>query len=48
MLVHLLQGAPKVEGLPVLADGDGWLCTLVTDPDDPAVAVQMLQVRVPG
>ncbi|MBA3058514.1 MAG: hypothetical protein KJ614_06095 [Gammaproteobacteria bacterium] len=46
--LHLLHGAPKVEGLAVLADGDGWLCTLVTDPDDPAVAAQMLQVRLPG
>ncbi|MDZ7938460.1 MAG: hypothetical protein U5M53_09315 [Rhodoferax sp.] len=46
--LHMLQGAPKVEGLAVLADGDSWLCTLVTDPDDPAVAAQMLQVRLPG
>jgi hypothetical protein len=46
--LHLLQGAPKVEGLAVLVDGDGWHCTLVTDPDDPAVAAQMLQVRLPG
>ncbi len=26
VLVPLLQGASKVEGLAVLADGDGWLC----------------------
>ncbi len=46
--LHRLQAAPKAEGLAVLVDGDGWLCTLVTDPDDPAVAAQMLQVLLPG
>ena len=48
--LHLLDGAPKVEGLAVLADADGskdWICTLVTDPDDPAVAAQLLQVLLP-
>jgi len=51
--LHLLEGAPKVEGLAVLAvlaeaGGSGaWVCTLVTDPDDPAVAAQLLQVRLP-
>lgn len=44
--MHLLAGAPKVEGLAVLADGSDWVCTLVTDPDDPAVASQLLQVRM--
>ncbi len=43
----LLDGAPKVEGLAALADGDGWMCTLVTDPDDPTVAAHVLQVRLP-
>ena len=48
--LHLLQGAPKVEGLAVLADtagSSGWICTLVTDPDDPAVAAELLQARLP-
>ncbi len=46
--LHLLEGAPKVEGLAVLAEaGGGWVCTLVTDPDDPSVAAQLLQVRLP-
>lgn len=47
--LHLLDGAPKVEGLTVVADaGGGWVCTLVTDPDDPSVASQLLQARLPG
>lgn len=46
--LHLLQGAPKVEGLAVSAHaGGGWVCTLVTDPDDPSVAAQLLQVQLP-
>jgi len=45
--VYALQGAPKVEGIAVQADGDDWLVTLVTDPDDPAQASQVLRVRVP-
>jgi len=47
--LHLLDGAPKVEGLAVAADtgGTAWVCTLVTDPDDPSVAAQLLQVRLP-
>lgn len=45
--VYALQGGPKVEGLAVQADGDHWLVTLVTDPDDPAQAAQVLRVRVP-
>ena len=49
--LHLLEGAPKVEGLAVLAEAGGsgaWACTLVTDPDDPSVAAQVLQVRLPA
>lgn len=42
-----LQGAPKVEGIAVQAEGDGWLVTMVTDADDPAVASQLLIVRLP-
>lgn len=42
-----LQGAPKVEGIAVQADGDDWLATMVTDPDDPALASQLLTVRLP-
>ena len=45
--LHHLQGAPKVEGLAVLPDGRDWVFTLVTDPDDPAQAAQLLQLRVP-
>jgi hypothetical protein len=43
-----LQGAPKVEGIAVQADGENWLVTLVTDPDDPKVPSELLQLRVPG
>ena len=43
--LHTLQAAPKVEGISVLADGDAWVCTLVTDPDDPGLASQLLEVR---
>ena len=49
--LYVLDGAPKVEGLAVVAEEGGagdWLCTLVTDPDDPRVAAQLLQVRLPG
>lgn len=46
--LHHLQGAPKVEGLAVLPDGRDWVFTLVTDPDDPAQAAQLLQLRVPA
>lgn len=42
-----LQGAPKVEGIAVQTEGDDWLVTMVTDPDDPAVASQLLTVRLP-
>jgi hypothetical protein len=43
-----LDGAPKVEGLAVLSDSGDWVFTLVTDPDDPASAAQLLQVRLPS
>jgi hypothetical protein len=46
--LHRLDGAPKVEGMAVLADGGDWVFTLVTDPDDPANAAQLLQVRLPA
>lgn len=49
--LYVLDGAPKVEGLAVVAEegaAGGWICTLVTDPDDPSVAAQLLQVRLPG
>lgn len=42
-----LQGAPKVEGIAVQAEGDDWPVTMVTDPDDPAIASQLLTVRLP-
>jgi len=45
--VHLLHGAPKVEGLAVLSDGSDWVFTMVTDPDDPQQAAQLLQLRLP-
>lgn len=41
-----LQGAPKVEGIAVQTEGDDWVVTLVTDPDDPTVASQCLMVRM--
>ncbi len=42
-----LHGAPKVEGIAVQTDGDDWLVTMVTDPDDANVASQLLAVRLP-
>lgn len=42
-----LQGAPKVEGIAVQTAGDDWRVTMVTDPDDSAVASQLLTVRLP-
>ena len=44
--IYRLQGAPKVEGIAVQAEADGLLLTLVTDADDPAIASQLLQVRM--
>jgi hypothetical protein len=44
--LYPLIGSPKVEGIAVQVDGSDWLVTLVTDPDDPAVASQVLRVRV--
>lgn len=43
--LHPLDGAPKVEGLAVQRDADAWICTMVTDPDDPSLAAQVLQVQ---
>ena len=42
--MHMLQGSPKVEGIAVQAKGKDWELTLVTDPDDAAIASQLLQV----
>ncbi len=39
-----LHGAPKVEGIAPQRHGNDWLATLVTDPDDPAVASEWLSV----
>ncbi len=41
-----LLGAPKVEGIAVQTEGDDWLVTMVTDPDDAAVASQLAAVRL--
>ncbi len=43
---HQLQGAPKVEGIAVQKAGRELLLTLVTDTDDPAIAAQLLRVRM--
>ncbi len=42
-----LQGAPKVEGIALQTDGDAWVVTMVTDPDDTTLASQLLLVRLP-
>lgn len=42
-----LEGAPKVEGIAVQREGTDWLVTMVTDPDDRAVASQLLACRIP-
>lgn len=42
-----LIGSPKVEGISAKADEGFWIVTLVTDPDDPAQASQVLRVRLP-
>lgn len=41
-----LQGAPKVEGLAALVQGNELLLSMVTDADDPTVASQLLQARL--
>ncbi|MNW20988.1 hypothetical protein D3C71_2216550 [compost metagenome] len=45
-LAHL-EGAPKVEGIAVQREGTDWVVTMVTDPDDRAVASQLLACRIP-
>jgi hypothetical protein len=42
--VHLLAGAPKIEGIAAQAHGSDWVFTLVTDPDDPQIPSKLLQV----
>ncbi len=42
--MQLLQDGPKAEGIAVQAKGQDWELTLVTDPDNPEVASQLLQV----
>lgn len=44
--LELLHGAPKVEGIAVQVDGSELVLTLVTDADDPAIASQLLEVRL--
>ena len=44
--LEFLQGAPKVEGIAVQAQGNELVLTLVTDADDPAIASKVLQVRL--
>lgn len=44
--LQLLRGAPKVEGIAATADGNDWVLSLVTDPDDPLQASALLQVRL--
>ena len=46
--LEFLQGAPKVEGIAVQVDGGELVLTLVTDADDPAIASQLLEVRLPA
>jgi hypothetical protein len=45
--LHLLQGAPKVEGIAAQVVGGQLVLSLVTDADDPAIASQLLQVTLP-
>ena len=42
--IALLHNAPKIEGIAVKAAGKDWLLTMVTDPDNPELAAQVLQV----
>ncbi len=44
--LEFLHGAPKVEGIAVQVEGDELVLTLVTDADDPAIASQLLEVRL--
>ena len=44
--LHLLADSPKVEGLAAQAQGNDWVFTLVTDPDDPQTPAQLLQTRM--
>lgn len=44
--LHLLTGAPKVEGIAAQATEGGWQITLVTDPDEPSTPAQMLQTQL--
>lgn len=44
--LHLLAGAPKVEGIAAQATEGGWQITLVTDPDEPNTPAQMLQTQL--
>lgn len=45
--LHPLEGGPKVEGIAVEVVGNMAVLSLVTDADDPAVASQLLRVRMP-
>ena len=45
-VMHRLSGNPKVEGISAQAIGDRLMLTLVTDADDPAIASQLLRVRL--
>ena len=47
LCTYLLQGKPKVEGIYVRAKSKGWQVTMVTDADDPAIASQLLRVKIP-
>lgn len=44
--VYALEGAPKVEGIAVQAEGSDWLVSLVTDAGDPALPAQLLRLRL--
>ncbi|MBI5720387.1 MAG: hypothetical protein HZC37_22150 [Burkholderiales bacterium] len=44
--MHSLQGAPKVEGIAVNVAGGGANVCLVTDADDPRIALSLLLLRL--
>lgn len=44
--VYALEGAPKVEGIAVQAEGSDWLVSLVTDAGDAALPAQLLRLRL--